>query len=166
MFDYYGFSAKYCSPSHIVGKRINYAKIYLGIFPVAEYFMDKATGKPCLIFADKETELLFKEAVKEASKVFPVPEIPLLFVMQMLSFLEIYYNLKYRIKRGESGIVATFDEDGFLEHILPIEEDEDVFLKKIEKQYEKKEWFVFHDYEKFIVQDILARKERALPCVS
>ena len=157
MFNYYGFTVKYCVPSCLMGKRAKQAKIFFNNYPVYEYNLNLETNKPELKFVDKEMFGLCKEVVSALHEKYNTPEDIVLFTLQMLGFVEIYHYTKNKIKNKETGVIALLNKDNSLYSIFPITDNPKDSLAKIQSENEDKKAYLFNDYKNFDVEKILSK---------
>ena len=158
MFNYYGFSVRYCVPSCLAGKRAKQAKVFFDNQQVYEYNLNLKTNKPELHFADKEIFDLCKEVISGLHERFGTPNDLVLFTLQMLGFVEIYHYTKKKIKNKEKGVIALLNSDNSLYHIFPVTGSPRECLSQIQDRNKEKKAYLLNNYKDFDVARILEGK--------
>ena len=158
LFNYYGFTVRYCVPSCLMGKRAKQAKIFFGNHQVYEYNLNLKTNKPELKFIDEEMFALCKDVISALHEKYNTQNDVVLFTLQMLGFVEIYHYTKNKIKNKERGVIALLNEDNSLYSIFPITGNPKECLSKIQSENEDKKAYLFNNYKNFNVEEILGAK--------
>lgn len=157
MFDFFGFSAKYCIPSNIAGKVLNRARIYYGNDWVCEYNYNRKKNEISFGFLNDEIEEALKGIVHETSKKYGTPNDFPTFIVGMIGYIEMQHHLKNLLKEGYKGVLAVIGKDCCINRLIPLKEYSQPLYDSIQKAFPDFDCIPVFDKDDFDVAVLLGK---------